>query len=227
MAWGAGLVLLASYAATRIEEAIAASRDLERFADARLATSAPVDTTLWSEGRKRAYEASLAQGQVAPLAVLRIPGVDLEVAVHEGVDDAALDRGVGRIPGTARPGETGNIGIAGHRDGFFRVLSDVSRGETIELETLDRVDTYVVLGTEIVEPTDVSVLAPSAEPTLTLVTCYPFYFVGSAPQRFIVRATRREPAELAELRDGATAIQGHRDARDASDIPDRTTGGEQ
>jgi sortase A len=126
----------------------------------------------------------------APLAVLRVPKLRLEVAVLPGTDDATLDRGLGHIDDTALPGGDGNTGIAGHRDGFFRGLKDILPGDTIEMDTLDRKETYRVERTWIVEPTDVSVLDPTASPSLTLVTCYPFYFVGSAPQRFIVRAVR-------------------------------------
>jgi sortase A len=112
------------------------------------------------------------------------------VAVLGGTDDWTLNRAVGHIEGTAGPGAAGNSGIAGHRDGFFRGLKDVAVGDAIELETLGAVHHYRVTRTWIVEPDDVSVLDPTASPAVTLVTCYPFYFVGSAPQRFIVRAVR-------------------------------------
>jgi sortase A len=95
---------------------------------------------------------------------------------------------LGHIEDTAPPGTDGNTGIAGHRDGFFRVLKDITEGDTIELQTLAGRETYRVERTWIVEPEDVSVLDPTPSRSLTLVTCYPFYFVGSAPQRFIVRA---------------------------------------
>ena len=100
-----------------------------------------------------------------------------------------LNRGVGRIAGTANPGESGNIGIAGHRDGFFRGLKDVGPGDKIEMVTQSRVETYVVDHVVIVDPSDVSVLEPRPQPSLTLVTCYPFYYLGSAPKRYIVQAT--------------------------------------
>jgi sortase A len=99
-------------------------------------------------------------------------------------------RGGRTYPDTALPGEPGNIAIAGHRDGFFRSLKDVRAGDVIELSDAGRPSAYVVEGTWIVQPDDVSVLDPTTAPSITLVTCYPFYFVGSAPQRFIVRATR-------------------------------------
>jgi sortase A len=112
------------------------------------------------------------------------------VPVLEGTDDWTLNRAVGHIEDTATPGSSGNCGIAGHRDGFFRCLKDIANGDVLELEGRDRVDRYVVERTWIVDPEDVSVLDPTPAPSITLVTCYPFYFVGSAPQRFIVRAVR-------------------------------------
>ncbi len=122
--------------------------------------------------------------------MLRIPKIRLEVAVLPGTDDRTLDRGVGHIEDTAPPGTDGNSGLAGHRDGFFRGLKDIAPGDAIVLETLDATETYLVERTWIVNPDDVSVLDPTPTRSLTLVTCYPFYFVGSAPQRFIVRAVR-------------------------------------
>ena len=95
--------------------------------------------------------------------------------------------------GTAPPGTDGNSGIAGHRDGFFRGLKDIVPGDAIELDTLNGKEAYRVERTWVVEPEDVSVLDPTPMRALTLVTCYPFYFVGSAPQRFIVRAVRVTP----------------------------------
>lgn len=147
------------------------------------------DFELWSPKRVQAYQESLREQNRGPLAVLRIPSIGLEVAVLEGTDDLTLNRGVGRIAGTARPGEPGNLGIAGHRDGFFRGLKDLPRGGTLELETLGGARlVYTVQDIWIVRPEDVHVLDPTPEPSLTLVTCFPFYHVGSAPERFIVRA---------------------------------------
>jgi sortase A len=122
--------------------------------------------------------------------VLRIPKIRLEVPVLPGTDDRTLDRAVGYIEGTALPGTDGNLGIAGHRDGFFRGLKDIATGDVIELDTIQGTDVYRVERTWVVNPEDVSVLDPTSARALTLVTCYPFYFIGSAPQRFIVRAVR-------------------------------------
>jgi sortase A len=151
--------------------------------------STQVNTALWSMARIKAYQESLGAQFAPPLAVLRIPRVGIEVPVLDGTDDLILNRGVGRIQGTALPGEPGNVGIAGHRDGFFRGLKDVVEGDKIEVELADRTDTYVVRNIKIVLPQDTSVLNPTANSSLTLVTCYPFYFVGDAPKRYIVLAS--------------------------------------
>ena len=124
-----------------------------------------------------------------PLAVLRIPKIHLEAPVLAATDDITLNRGVGQIAGTALPGEKGNIGIAGHRDGFFRNLKDLSNGDVIELETISKSEIYIVDSVMVTGPDDVSVLRPRDAQSLTLVTCYPFNFVGPAPRRFIVEAS--------------------------------------
>jgi sortase A len=147
------------------------------------------DFRLWSPQRISAYQASLADGSFTPIAVLRIASVSLEVPVLEGTDEVALNQGVGHIEGTSAPGAGGNVGIAGHRDGFFRSLKDIQQGDTIELISHLRNDRYVVDETLIVSPEHVSVLRARGLPSLTLVTCYPFYFVGSAPKRFVVHAS--------------------------------------
>ena len=184
-----GLLGLAIWTALFFGSARSARHDLERFAtlQARTTVEAP-DFALWSPQRVVAWRKATEEPIPAPLAVLRIPKLRLEVAVLPGTDDATLDRGLGHIDDTALPGADGNTGIAGHRDGFFRGLKDIRPGDAIEIDTLDRTNIYRVERTWIVDPTDVSVLDPTASPSLTLVTCYPFYYVGSAPQRFIVRA---------------------------------------
>ena len=149
----------------------------------------PVDYSLWSEKRIHEYEATLAEHFDDPLAVLRIVKIHLEVPVFNGTDEPILNRGVGRIIGTAKVGDSGNLGIAGHRDGFFRGLKDVTTGDTVQLETADGTQDYVIDSIKIVEPSDVSVLQKGPSDSLTLVTCYPFYFIGSAPQRYIVHAS--------------------------------------
>jgi sortase A len=123
------------------------------------------------------------------MTVLTVPRLGLHAPLFEGTDDATLDIGLGRIRGTAHPDEAGNLGIAGHRDGFFRPLKDIRAGDTIEVATSAQVSIYSVDRVEIVGPKDVRVLKPGAKRTLTLVTCYPFYFHGHAPKRYIVEAS--------------------------------------
>jgi sortase A len=152
-------------------------------------SGSPVDFSLWSVKRVAAYTESIAKKVDRPLAVLRIPKIHLEVPVYNDTDDLTLNRGVGRILGTAKPGAVGNLGIAGHRDGFFRGLENLAAGDEIDLVRIGQSDRYAVEKIQIVSPEDVSVLNSTQEPSLTLVTCFPFYYVGSAPQRFIVHAS--------------------------------------
>jgi sortase A len=204
----AGIFLLAASALALIDRSVSSRLALEAFDRAQAAGSSSegpgtrhlqddekVDFSLWSEKRIREYRASLEVEKRLPLAVLTISKLRVRVPVLEGTDDLVLNRGVGWIVGTAKPGQEGNIGIAGHRDGFFRGLKDIAWGDVIELETLQERATYVVDEIEIVSPEQVEVLQPRSKPSLTLTTCYPFYFVGDAPQRFIVHATldRRIP----------------------------------
>lgn len=146
------------------------------------------DYSLWSNRRTKLHQARLRE-PVESLAVLRIPAVHLEVPVLEGTDEVTLNRGVGRIAGTSLPGKGGNIGIAGHRDGFFRRLKDIRTGDAIEMVTISGTDVFVVDRIRITKPSDVSVLRPRTKHSLTLVTCYPFYFVGPAPSRYVVEAS--------------------------------------
>jgi sortase A len=120
---------------------------------------------------------------------VEIPRLDVSAIVRAGSDARTLQLAIGHIPGTALPGEQGNMGLAGHRDTFFRRLQHVRPDDEIRVITAEGVFTYRVERTVVVEPGDVWVLDPTEEPTLTLVTCYPFTYVGSAPQRFIVRAS--------------------------------------
>lgn len=147
-----------------------------------------VDFSLWSKKRIQAYKAALAMKLEEPLAVLSIPKIALEVPVFDGTNEIVLNKGAGRIAGTALPGEAGNMGIAAHRDGFFRKLKDIHLGDQIKLATRDGTFVYAVKDIVIVPPTDVSVLHPLSRPALTLVTCYPFYYIGGAPQRYVVHA---------------------------------------
>jgi sortase A len=159
------------------------------------------DFRLWSSRRVRAYSDALAAKLGAPLAVLSISKLGLCVPVFNGTDAVTLNRGAGRISGTARPGEQGNIGIAAHRDSFFRGLKDVALGDRIELAALHQNYVYTVDNIAVVTPSDVSVLQARSQPSLTLVTCYPFYFVGDAPRRYVVQASlvNSEQTTISEL----------------------------
>lgn len=157
-------------------------------------TAPPPNFLSWSEQRIRKYEKNLSEHAAPALAVIRIPRIGVEAPVLEGTDDIMLNRGVGHIATTAHFGETGNVGIAGHRDGFFRRLKDIKVGDRIEIEEPDRNENYVVDELQIVRPDNVDVLRSKGKPSLTLVTCYPFYYIGNAPQRFIVHATLAAPS---------------------------------
>jgi len=150
---------------------------------------APPDTSLWAPGRIADYEASLTAELPPVLGVLEIPSVGLEVPVFSTSSGQTMDRGAGIIDGMAYPHEAGNIGISGHRDGYFRALKDVQVGDKLVLQTLVGTKQFTIDTTQVVEISDTSVLQDTADQTLTLVTCYPFYFVGHAPQRFIVTAS--------------------------------------
>jgi len=153
-----------------------------------LTWSRKVDMKLWSAVRVKAYKAALQRETPATLAILRIPRLELEVPVYDGTADAVLDLAAGRIEETALPGTVGNVGIAAHRDGFFRVLKDIKEGDALVLDTPVATEQYRVEWIKITTPEDVSVIDPTPGRAVTLVGCYPFYHVGPAPQRFIVRA---------------------------------------
>jgi sortase A len=119
-----------------------------------------------------------------------IPRLGVSALLTEGTTNKILRRAVGHIAGTSLPGQGGNVGIAGHRDGFFRPLRNIQTGDTITITTPGTRYVYRVVSIRIVKPDDVAVLASDSTETLTLVTCYPFYFVGPAPDRFIVKAQR-------------------------------------
>jgi sortase A len=187
LCWILGVALLGTWTGVRGYGARASARAVEQF-DEHVASA---DMAQWSESRRRHYDESLKETVAPAIGVLTIPKVGLKAPLFEGTGDVALDRGVGHIDGTNAPGGPGNVGIAGHRDGFFRGLKDLGVGDVIVLRTAEETATYVVAETRVVGPDDVSVLDPTAVPSLTLVTCYPFYYVGPAPQRYIVRAVRR------------------------------------
>ena len=135
-----------------------------------------------------------APGAPGVLALLDIPRLHISTPVLSGDDAATLDLAVGHLPDTPKPWEPGNSAFAAHRDGLFRPLRNVRVGDEVRVRTLEGDFTYRVRETRIVLPTDLSVLEPGDGPTLTLITCYPFNFVGNAPKRFIVHADRIEAA---------------------------------
>lgn len=195
-----GLSLLVAWGAARFHGSRTSDAAIKRFyaaAPQRLGnpSTGGVDFTQWSPKRIEAYKGSLAVKRDLPLAILRIEKIHLEVPVYNDTDDLTLNRGVGRIIGTAQIGEPGNIGIAGHRDGFFRGLKDVGRNDVVELVLPGRTEQYAISDIQIVSPENVSVLDATPTATLTLVTCYPFYYVGSAPQRYIVTATKQASSQ--------------------------------
>jgi sortase A len=128
------------------------------------------------------------------LGRIEIPSLNMKVMIQEGTDYRTLQRGIGHITGTALLGQHGNVGLAGHRDTFFRDLRNIHKGDEITLVTLTGDTHYRVDKISIVGPRDSGVLRDSGENVLTLVTCYPFYYIGNAPKRFIVRAKQIPPS---------------------------------
>jgi sortase A len=213
---GVGLFLLVSYGIIRLHSVVGSRLALDAVSarngaaptstgTERPSRISPASFSLWSQERIRAYEQSLAQHFDPPLGVLTIPGIGLEVPVFNGTDELTLNRGVGRIVGTGRPGGTGNLGIAGHRDGFFRGLKNVHIGNQIEFRTSKAILLYRISSIEIVKPDNVAVLRNAYGPSLTLVTCYPFYFLGEAPKRYIVHASLSATQDVAKGQAGLDA----------------------
>jgi len=146
------------------------------------------DTSLWNAQRITDYEESLKADLAPPLGVLTIEKLNINVPIWNGTSDVILDRGAGRIKGMAKMDEVGNLGISSHRDGYFRGMKDMQVGDEIEIQTTRGVQSYAVSSITILDKSDISPLASSTEKMLTIVTCYPFYFVGHAPKRYIVKA---------------------------------------
>ncbi len=190
----AALVLASALLEAASRRPAARSGDSYRETVERVTRRAP-DTTQWSSIRRDAYERGRRQNVGRPIAVLQVPRLRLEVLVLPKDDDPSLDRAVSHIAGTALPGEHGNVGIAGHRDGYFRPLEHALRGDVVRLVTPSGIRDYRVAETRIVDPAAVEVLAPTKRDALTLVTCYPFYYPGHAPQRFTLRAYASRASE--------------------------------
>jgi len=184
-----GALCAALYVLAQTDRRIATTSGIETFHAAQQVAfvGGVPDQGLWSPQRQASYRESLAARLDAPPALLSIPAIGLTVPIFVGTSDLVLNRGVGWIEGTAAPGGDGNVGIAGHRDGYFRGLKDLQVGDAIAVQTLQRMRRYRVAAIKIVDPTDIAVLDATDEPSLTLVTCYPFYYVGNAPRRYIVR----------------------------------------
>jgi sortase A len=143
-----------------------------------------------AEEQHRASSSPIAAKEGDVLGRIEIPRLGLAVEVLEGTSSGTLRVGVGHIEGTALPGEPGNIGIAGHRDTFFRGLKDIRTGDEIQLQTATGLSQYKVDWIQIIAPSDTAILSPSTESAITLVTCYPFRFIGAAPERFAVHARK-------------------------------------
>jgi sortase A len=187
----AGAMLLAAWAAVTLEARLYANRQearLDRLVTATAELADPAADTGPRKTRKKARRPALAAEDL--VGRIEIPRLRLKAVVAEGVSARTLRLAVGHVPGTALPGEDGNVVLAGHRDTFFRPLKDVEPGDAVTLTTAEGRFEYRVEAAEVVAPTRTDLLESTSAPTLTLVTCYPFYLVGSAPDRFIVRATR-------------------------------------
>jgi sortase A len=190
--YAVGLTLVLGYAGMRVwaeqarAEGVAEVRQVAAQATSQPYAPASADQSLWSRQRVVAYAQSPKGDR--PDAVLRIPALGLEVPVYGSTSELNLNRGAGHIEGTSGIAGEGNVGIAAHRDGFFRKLKDAAIDNALYLDDGAHSVRYRIVEMQIVAPEDESVLAPTRVPSVTLVTCYPFYFVGNAPRRFIVRA---------------------------------------
>ena len=186
LCWAVGFLLCGFFLSQLVQGEVRRSEDIGRVELAW--TQQLPDQSLWSEERVEAWEASRATAPADVVAVLAMPELGLKVPVYENASELNMDRGASLIKGTARPDEVGNVGIAGHRDGYFRVLKDAAIGDALILQTAGGERRYRVDEILIVDPLDVEVLDSSDDQRVTLVTCYPFYFVGAAPRRYILKA---------------------------------------
>jgi sortase A len=182
-----GSAAIGFYGGARVaasREQVSLSRELSRLSAA--ATTAREHTRVGTTGTATA---AVERTPRTNLWRIEVPRIKLSAVAREGVDTRTLRGAAGHIPGTALPGERGNAAFAAHRDTFFAPLKAVRKGDAVVVTTPGGVFRYAVTGTQVVEPEDVSVLDATPDPTITLVTCYPFDYFGSAPQRFIVHAT--------------------------------------
>jgi LPXTG-site transpeptidase (sortase) family protein len=177
-----------SLAADAEETPVAAPPEASHETTPAARPASPADVRSRTSAARRARPSLLGSGSA--IAELSIPRVDLSAVVLQGSDLKTLRRGPGHVENTALPGEGGNVVIAGHRDSFFRPLRDVKLGDDVFLKTPHGRLHYRVTSLQVVTPRDVDVLEPTETPTLTLITCYPFWVLGNAPDRYVVRATR-------------------------------------
>jgi len=184
-----GLACLGIFAASIVYQTIYQDDEIARFEGRNIDTPANPAEKHPAPGMRPSQPRNDAPARGGAVGKIDIQRLHLSAMVEEGVSDGVLFRAVGHVPGTALPGERGNVGIAGHRDSFFRGLKDIERGDTIRFETTRGSYTYVVKELSIVDPSNTKVLAATGDDMLTLVTCYPFRYIGSAPRRFIVHAT--------------------------------------
>ncbi len=181
--WTVGLLLLALFLSARAGLENLRQHGVEVFVEARDAAGQQ-DVVETDSGPL----SQPVNEQSIPIALLRIPRLSLEVPVYRDISEFNLNRGAGWVQGTAGPNNDGNMAIAAHRDQHFRPLKDIAVGDVLELESLSQQSNYQVTSLSIVEPQELWPLDPTDESTVTLITCYPFYFVGNAPLRYIVQA---------------------------------------
>jgi sortase A len=194
LCWAAGIVLLLVHLTAPLWARYAQESAQTAFHESRgrdLRYGIP-DQSLWAPSRIRQYDALRASLLPPAEAIIRIRSLPLEVPVFPGATEINMTRGAGRLPGSPGFGEPGNVAVSSHRDGFFRKLKDIRIGDDIVVETRTATYRYIVEEIRITDPWDTTVLWPGSLPELTLVTCYPFYHYGRAPQRFIVRAELRQ-----------------------------------
>jgi sortase A len=167
LSFGLGALCAALFVVAQTDRSVASASALDAFREVQQAAlSRAPDQSTWSAQRQAGYRESLAETFDAPPGVLEIPSLKLSVPIFVGTSELELNR-----------------------DGYFRVLKNLKLGDAIDVQSVGRTMRYRVTELKVVEPTDVSVLDPTDEPSVTLVTCYPFYYVGNAPQRYIVRGT--------------------------------------
>jgi len=186
--WFAGTLLCGLYAGAQVESHIYQAVEDRRLDQALLSGSTHPSSVQPRGSSPRAVGSLVGR--------LEIPRLKLKAMVLEGTENSTLRRGIGRLPETADPGQEGNVVLSGHRDTFFRPLHGIAAGDHIRLVTPEGAYRYVVEWTAVVNPADTAAIGATAERSLTLVTCYPFRYLGPAPQRFIVRARQVMPAAM-------------------------------